>query len=330
MVFTDRTAGYMPGQSGVLGVNYTATFAKSMMADSRLMYVNPNHADATDDGNTGENPEQPFLTVAAALLRTRDNRGDVILVGQNDAWQYGGGSTWQTPIAEEVTITTEGVSLIGVSPGSLGVTWHPVTAAGAGTCITVNAMDVFISGFTFEGGALGGIGIHAIWNGTTLFGENLVVQGCFFDSGIDIGIQLEYSWFARIHGCTFEACDFAGIYNDPTDSDAAYAHIYDNTFIDVGLGTGATGAISFQGVTDCYIYNNRIYNSNAEAANAATDEGIDTAGGDRNLVSDNWFSCVLTDTAANGDWGEFNSGAATDAWVGNHCTTGIAVNTPDF
>jgi len=327
MTVNDRTVGTMPGQSGVLGVNYTATFPKSMMSDRRLLYVNPNHGDAADNGNTGENPEQPFLTVAAALLRTRDNRGDVIFVGQNDAWTYGGGSTWQTAIAEEVTITTEGVSLIGTNPGGLGVYWNPVTAAGAGTCITVNAMDVFISGFAFEGGAEGGIGIHSIWTGTTQFGENTVIQNCFFDDDMDIGIQLEFSWFGRISGCTFQACDFAGIYNDPTDSDAAYAHIYDNTFIDVGLGTNATGAMSLQGVEDCYIYNNRIYNSGAQGAGAATDEGIDTAGGSSNLVSDNYFSCLLPVPAA-GDYDDLNSGAASDAWVNNHCMDGLAVTIP--
>ena len=321
MTMRDRTAGYMPGQDGVLGINYTATFAKSMMSDSRLLYVNPNHADATDDGNTGENPEQPFATVAAALARCRDNRGDVIFVGQNDAWQYGGGSTWQTPIAEEVTVSVEGVSIIGVSPGSLGVTWTPVTAAGAGVCITVTALDVLISGIAFSGVALGGTAIYCLWDGITAHGENTVIENCFFDDDIDIGIQFEFAWFQIVRGCTFQECNTFGIYVDPAGSGSSYCHIYDNTFNDCAAAMGLNGCDDF------YIYNNRIYNANAQAAGAATDEGIDTTAGARNMVTDNYFSCLLPVPAA-GDLDDLNTASATDSWLNCHCLDGDTVTNP--
>jgi len=325
MTMNDRTAGYMPGQDGVLGVKYTSTFAKSMMSDSRLLYVNPNHPDATDNGNTGQNPEQPFLTVAAALLQTRDNYGDVIFVGQNDSWTYGGGSTWQTPIAEEITVTTEGVSIIGVSPGGLGVYWNPVTAAGAGVCIAVNAMDVLISGFAFEGGAEGGTGIYAEWDGTTLFGENMVIKDCYFDSDMDIGIQLNFSWNCEISGCNFQECDSVGIYCDTADNGADYNRIHHNVCHDCGVG--GIGAISLQGCSENHIWANSIFNGSAQGGGAATDEGIDTAGGGDNQVFDNYFSCANAGVGA-GDYDDLNSASATDAWVANHVMTGLAITNP--
>ena len=324
MAFRDRTAGYMPGQAGVLGVNYTATFPKTMMDDSRLLYVNPNHADAADDGNTGENPEQPFLTVAAALVRCRDNRGDVIFVGQNDGWQWGGGSTWQTPIAEEVIITVDGVSLVGIQPGAMGVPWNPVTAAGAGTCITVNAVDVLIEGFNFFADtALGGTAIAINWNGTTTFGDNTEIAYCQFNEDVDSGIVGNEPYYTHIHHCWFQYVATDGIIAVSTQS----MHIHDCTFLDAGVPNSGA-AISLVGTSHSNIHHNYIYNSNAQAGAAATNEGINMTGGNDNIISCNWFSCILTDTGANGDWGDLNSGGGSDAWCGNWCTTGLAVTTP--
>jgi len=323
MTVRDRTAGYMPGQAGVLGIDFTARYAKSMMADSRLLYVNPNHDRATDNGNTGEDPECPFATVAAALLRCRDNRGDVIFVGQNDDWQYGGGSDWNTAIEEEITVTVDGISIVGTSPGGLGVYWSPVTAGGLGTCITVYALDVLIEGIAFVGGTPGGRAIYCEWDGMTLYGENTVVRNCFFDDDIDIGIQLEFAWNCEISHCNFQECDDAGIYVDPGGSGAEYNRIHHNIFHNI-LGAGA---ISMQGGAHNHIWANTIYNSEAQSAAVATDEGIDLTVGSCNLVYDNYFSCVLP-AGANGDWDDLNTGTISDSWVGNWTTNGMAVTMP--
>jgi len=257
------------------------------------------------------------------LLRCRDNRGDVIFVGQNDSWTYGGGSAWQTAIAEEVTVTVEGVSIIGVNPGGLGVYWNPVTAAGAGTCITVHAMDVLIAGIAFEGLALGGTAIQSEWDGVTMFGENMVVRDCFFDADIDIGIALEFSWNNEICDCNFQECAVAGIWCDPAGRATAHDRIHHNVFHDcVG-----TGAISLQGGEDNHIWANSIFNGAAAGGALATDEGIDCAGGGNNLIFDNYFSCLLP-VPANGDWDDLNSESGTDGWVGNHCMNGMAVTAP--
>ena len=319
------TVGLTLGEERVWGFAATAIAGHSFTSDQRILYVNPNMPLATDAGNTGEEPGTPFATIAAALLRTRDNRGDIILVGQNDAWQYGGGSTWQTPIAEEVVVTTEGVSIIGVSPGGMGVPWNPVTAAGAGVCITVHALDVFIAGFSFAGVALGGMGIYVLWDGVTSFGENTVIRNCFFDGDMDVGIGLEFPWNNEISHCHFQECDTAGIWCDPAGSGTAYNRIHHNIFHDVGIG--ATGAISLQGGDDNHIWANSIYNSAAQGAGAATDEGIDTTGGSSNLVFDNYLSCLLPVPAA-GDLDDFCTAAATDSWNGNYCSNGLQVTNP--
>lgn len=315
----------MPGQAGVMGVNYTATFPKNMMADSRLIYVNPNHGDATDTGNTGEHPDQPFSTVAAALARCRDNRGDVILVGQNDGFSRGGGSDWGTAIAEEITVNVDGVSLVGLNPGPLGVYWNPITAAGAGVCITVNAMDVLIEGFTFFADTtLGGTAIHCDWDGTDTYGDNTEIRHCVFTDDVDTGISMDLPWYTHVHHCAFYQCADYGIV---TTSGEQYLHIHDNDFLDVNVPTGGGGALSLGNSQYCSIHDNCIFNATARGAAPAADEGVDITGGN-NMVCNNYFSCIRTDAPGNGDWGDLNSGDASSAWPANWCWNGPALATP--
>lgn len=283
-----------------------------------VFYVDPNHPDAADT-HDGTDPDHPLATVAAAIARCGAYRGDVILVGANAGWQYANAAAgYAVNIAEEVVLNVPGVRLVGVSQGPVGVVWEPVTAAGAGTCITVTAMDCTIEGFAFQGGLLGGRAIYADWNGLTAFGESLTVRHCTFDPDIDIGIELEFAWYCEIAHNTFVGCDTAGIYLDPAGSGAAFCRIHDNVFQD------CAAAMDVNGLDDSWVYANAIFNANAQGAAAATDEGIDTTGGGANLVYDNWFSC-LDSVPDDGDWDDLNTAAATDAWVGNHLMD--AVNT---
>jgi hypothetical protein len=323
----NMNAGLVTSREHVWGFWGTGREGHIYSGDSLVLYVNPNHPGAADGvagaGNTGEDPNYPFATIAAALARCRDCRGDTIYVGDNDGWTYGGGggAVNRVPIREEITVDVEGVRIIGVSSGPLGVAWEPITAAGLGTCISVTALNVYIEGFAFIGGLLGGTGIHATWSGTTAFADNVVIRNCTFDSAIDTAINLEYVWYGEISGCKFVECDY-GVYNDPALNPAAYCNIHHNWFHNV-----VTGAISLQKADYNHIHHNTVYNANAQGAALATDEGIDTSAGLSNMVVENWFSCVLP-AAANGDWDDLNSGAATDAWVGNICTNGMAVTTP--
>lgn len=320
-----RLQPWYPGQFGIPGAGTDRGLRLDTMG--KVIYVDPNFPGATASPD-GTEPDCPVSTVAAALAQCRDWANDVILVMHNDNWTYGpaitiGATDRALCINESVDVTVHGVRIIGVAPsGALGPVWRPATAGG--TCITVSAMDVLIEGFCFDEfltGAGGGDAIYAEWNGTTLFGENLTVRHCFFADGIDTAIQLEYSWNCYVEDNVFQENQVAAIYVDPGGSGTAYNRIARNWFQDCVL------AMSLQGCDDSVIQDNHVFNGNAQGAGVATDEGIDTTGGASNLVTGNWFSCLLP-VPANGDWNDLNTSAATDAWPGNWCMDGMAVARP--
>lgn len=311
-----------PGQFGVNGTaNETGLRTDS---NGAVFYVDPNFP-GVSDLRDGTDPTSPLATVGAALALCSPYANDTIYVMGNNSWQYGDpldGRT--TAIAEEVTIDVPGVRLVGVCPaGGMGVYWTP--ASDGGTCITVHAIDCLIEGFSFGEGATwtGCNAIASEWDGTTLFGENLTVRNCYFDDTVDAAISLEYSWYCDIHHNVFSQCDTYGIYIDVAGSGAAYCTIHDNLFQDCG-----TAAISLLGgCDDNWIYNNAIFNRSAQTGAAATNEGINTTGGTRNMVFGNYFSCLLP-VPANGDYSDLNSSSATDAWINNHCLDGPSTTSP--
>ena len=311
-----------PGQFGVQG-----TANETGLRDhctGTIFYVDPNYTGVVDNRD-GTDPLAPLATIGAALTKCQAYRGDVIAVMANDAWQFGSGASYPIAIMESVTVTVPGVSIVGVSPsGALGVVWYP--AADGGTAITVAATDVLIEGFCFTArpASIGAErAIYSAWNGTTLFGDNMMVRNCYFGDGINVGVQLEYAWNCYIEHCVFQETVAAAIYVDPLGSGAADLRIADCWFRD------CAAAMSLQGCDASEIIHNRIWNADAHAAGAATDEGIDLLNGDNNIIADNWFSCLLPVPAA-GDWDDLNTDnvPSTNAWVGNHCENGLAVTSP--
>ena len=316
-----RTPTITPPQFGVSGTGRTTGLRNS--TEAQVFFVNPNFPGAVDTRD-GTEPTAPFATVAAALAACQDFRGDIIVVSPNDAWQYGPLTTTQnTAILESVTVTVHGVSIIGAAASSsIGVSWGP--AADDGTCITVHASDVLIEGFVFSGqiGTLTGAnGIFVEWDGVTLWGDTCTIQHCTFDDAIDTAIQFEFSWHSNIIDCYFDQCDEYGIFVDTAGSGAANLQILDCTFIDVG-----TGAMTLEDTDDSVVQGCKIFNANAQGGGAATDEGLITTGGSNNMIVDNYFSCLLP--VGVGDINDLCTGAASDAWVGNHCQNGLVVATP--
>jgi hypothetical protein len=284
----------------------------------RVYYVDPNTG---NDANEGTEPGSPMLTVQAAVDRCTDHNGDVVAVMQTGAWQYDSGLVKPLFVDEEVTLNKAGMTLAGITPGGTGVLWTP--ASDGGTCIHVTAIDCLIEGFLFDEGTHAGCrAIYVEWDDADAWGENLEVRHCVFSDTVDIGIEMEYSWYNWIHDNVFWECDTYGIFSDAAGSGFAYARIHDNVFHDCGIAMALLG-----GADDNQIFRNTIYNGNAQGAAAAANEGINTTGGTRNQVFDNWFSCLLP-VPANGDWDNLNTAAATDAWVGNHCMNGLAVTNP--
>ena len=312
-----RLNPWYPGQMGVPG-GWTETGLRTHPTGT-VFYVDPNHALA-NDGQDGTDPNEPMATIDAAIGKCQDHRGDVIIVGANSAWTYANtAGGYATAVVESVTMDVAGVRLIGVTPGTLGVTWNPPAADDM--LITVTAIDCIIEGFCFEG--LGGCdGIFSLWDGTDNFGDSLTIRHCYFDGDIDTAIQLEESWYTNIHNCYFENCDDYGIYTDPLGSGAAYCHVFGNRFIDVG-----TSAMECDQMDDSVIAGNYFYNGTAEGGGASPDAFINTSGGSGgNLVVHNIMSSLLG--AGNGRYDDTCSADANDAWIHNYLQDGVTVLPP--
>lgn len=313
--------GQLPAVDEPWGFSGVRREVRNVRGDSRVFYVDPNNT-LSSDSNSGEDPMYPLLTIQQAVTNTRAYKGDTIYVISNDGWIYGSGTS--DIIAETVTIpaTKPGISLIGVGAGSIGVYWSPENASE--TCLTINAIDVIVSGFAFTGNGSAADGISCEWDGATMYGENATICNCFFDSDIETAIQLEYAWYNHIYNCMFSECATYGIWSDVAGSGTEYNRIHHNRFVDI-RGTAAIALLG--GGDNNYIAHNWIYNTDAENGAAATNEGINLTGGANNLVSQNVFSCLLP-VPANGDWDDFNTASATDAWVQNYCLDGPNTTNP--
>ena len=310
---------YPSGQMGVPGASNST--GERLHCTGKIFYVDPNYP-GTSDQRDGTDPTCPLTTIAAAIAMTTDYAGDVIVVMQNADWQYAGGTVYTTGVNETVTLDRAGVRIVGLSPGGMGVPWSP--AANGEICLSITAMDCQVEGFLFNAGAFAGAdGVYVEWDGVLTWGDNAVIRHCFFDDSIDTAIELEFAWYCDVYDNVFSECDVYGIYAAAIGSGCSYALIHDNEFHDVG--TAAVALLG--GGADNHIFNNRFYNANAQAAGAATNEGINTTGGSGNFVTNNWFSCLLPVPAA-GDLNDLCTAAATDAWAGNHCMNGLVVLNP--
>ena len=181
---SNQPLGIMPQVDEPWGFAGIRRENRGVFADSRIFYVDPNHVLAVDDGNTGENPACPLLTIQKAITLARAYKGDTIYVLSSNSWQYGTGT--QVGIAESVIVPFDkpGIRIIGVGGGPMGVYWIP----GATTefCITVNALDVEIAGFCFWGQALAAAnGIYLSWSGVGTWGENTKIHHCYFTDDLE-------------------------------------------------------------------------------------------------------------------------------------------------
>lgn len=315
-----RLNPFYPGQIGIPGA-----FNKDGLrntCEGAIFYVDPNFP-GVSDARDGDDPQAPLATVAAALTKCRAYRGDVIAVMANNMYQYSDASFGRrTPVLEQVTVDIPGVQIVGVcQAGALGVPW--IVPANNGVAITIHAPDVLVEGFQFTGGLFTGTtAILAEWDGASSWGDAFVVRNCFFDASLVYGITLNYVYNAKIWRNEFR-CETNGacIYTNPLWSDPALLDIWENRF------WTDDAAISLQGLDDSNIYSNSFYNEAAATPAAATDLGIDLANGNHNMVFNNFFSCRLPVPAA-GDWDDFCTAGANDAWSGNLLMNGIAVTNP--
>lgn len=144
---------------------------------------------AGSDSNTGLTPDQPLLTIAAALGMCTNDSNDTIVV--LDYYNMEGGAA--------VTINKSKVTLIGSEGGSRDRSWTCMNATADTTCLIVAANDVRIHQFYFDAGVSHGgiefsgakcrIGVYDCWFGTGAYGVysaaggvgfSLEVANCFF------------------------------------------------------------------------------------------------------------------------------------------------------
>lgn len=310
----DRNAGFAAGQEQVWGFGKdTGIDSKSYLAPgAKIFYVDPNNTQATDTGNLGEDPTVPLATIQYAVTNlVRDHMGDTIVVGASDAWQYAPVTNRPTQITESVVIPSDkgGLRIVGAAPDPLGVPWSP--AADNGVALSIFAIDVLVEGFNFYTGLYSNcIGILARWDSTDdEYGENITVRNCFFDSSLDYGIQMDYSWFNQIYNNYFDEIAVAAIHSLDVEGDPDYCCIVNNRFMD------CTAAIDLEDTDYCFIHGNLIYGDGTGAANF-----IDLNAGASGMVSDNWLSCTLAQYPVT-----CLDGGGTYIWVNNHCIDGDTV-----
>ena len=316
-----RQSAFYPGQFGVPGTDHDRGLR--LHSTGEVFWVDLNHGD-TSNQRDGTLPESPLTSIQTAVGKCQPYRGDVIAVMANGAWTYANpASGYNTPITESVILNVPGVRLVGVFPSGMpGVPW--IAAADTEFALTVAAMDCLVEGFAFTGTAAGSNGVYVEWGGATFaYGENATIRTCFFNEDIDIAIQLEYAWYCHIHHNVFDQCDEYGVYIDAASLNGAADNIIeDNLFRDVGIG-----AISLTAGDRFYVLRNVVFNTDAQNGAAATNEGIDTTGGGLNVVAHNILSCLLP-VPANGDYNDFCTAAATDAWIQNYCMDGPSTTNP--
>ena len=278
------------------------------------IFVAPHHPNASD-ANDGFDANNPLATITQAVSIARANRGDTIFILQNDGWQYGSGLSNTISEAVVVPYTKPGLAFVGCGAGSMGVNWE---AGATGTfCLDIQAIDTVVQGFNFWGSTTDCHGVRCIWDsGNNYYGENAVIFNCTFSSGIDIGVYLDFSWYNKIYNNSFSECDDYGIYADPAGDSIDYSEVVGNFFDDCGvamqLGDFGYGLVK----------GNKILKHDALVSGSSAGEGLDTSNGEKNMITENYFSCPLI------NWDNFCSGAADDAWIKNFLSDQETFNTP--
>jgi len=308
-----------PGQMGVHGA-WTETGLR-LHHSGTIFWVDPNCTYA-EDGQDGTDPTHPLATVARALALCQPYRGDVIAVMANNAWIYHNTADgYLLPISEAVAVTVPGVRIVGVCPsGSLGVPW---LVPEGGIAVTVQAMDVLIEGFAFVGVHEGtsGTAIGSVWDGSTVYGENLIVRHCYFDWEIDIGVMMSFNYFTQIHDNWFCEQDEYAVRADPAGDPCDALRIYNNLFWTAGISACSLAAIGHS-----QIFNNWFYDQTVSTPAAKANAFINLTGGSFNLVHHNVLGCPLPGPV--NDYDNTCTGGTRDMWVENYCSNGPATTNP--
>jgi len=329
-----RLTPFYPGQLGVPGTDSDRGLREN--STGKVIWVDPNFPGASDQRD-GTNPDDPMLTVGAALTKCRAYSGDVIAVMHNGRWTYGDATEIRRlPIQEAVIVTVPGIRIVGISPSPLGVTWMPPGDSAA--CITIRELDVIVEGFNFYNPAYATTtGVLAEWagGGPAYYGDNVIVRHCnFYD--LSYGVSLDYAWYSHVEDCRFESIADGAIHNPSVYGEPDYSTFKGNVFVACGnainLNSGCSEILiegnRFVNNTLAITmlngaHNNTIHSNTIQGAPAGTNNMINLTGATAtNLVSDNWLSCSIA------QYDVTCSDATSGAWVNNHCTNGDTTAPP--
>jgi len=194
--------------------HYLGGLSKYLIAGAALGGIFYVDGCAGSDDNTGLDPLQPKLTIAAALAMCVNDHNDTIVV--LDYYDL------ESDLA--VTINKSKVTIIGAEGGCTDRSWTCIHATADTACFIVAANDVRIHNFYFDAGpAHAGVefsgakcrlGIFDCWFGTGAYGIMSVPGG--------VGFSLE---IARCMFC--QALTAQGIY---INDDPAFIFVHDNFF----------------------------------------------------------------------------------------------------
>lgn len=318
-----RLNPFYPGQWGTPGTwNKTGL---RQTCEGAIFYVDPNFP-GVSDARDGTDPSDPLETVQAAIDKCSPYRGDTIFVMAANSYQYTSPAFAPDrllPIREAVLADVPGIRIVGVAPSNaLGVTWF--CPDDQDNAISITAPDVLVEGFSFTASDNDKTAIAAYWDGIATWGDAPVIRNCYFGSLLYAGIYCAWVYNAVIYNNEFRIGEAGGrciVTDDGVDS-SAYFLIKGNQF------NTSQRAIFCNELNYSNIQENSIYNPICAIGDPGiTSYGIDLAGGNQNMVFNNWFSCILP-VPLPGDWDDFNTAGTSDAWVGNHVMNGLAITNP--
>lgn len=169
--------------------HYTGGLSNYLISGASLGAVFYVDGCAGDNTNSGLTPDQPKLTIAAALAMCTNDRNDTIVL--LDYYNMEGGAA--------VTINKSKVTIVGSEGGSRNRSWTCLHATADTACLTVAANDVRIHQLYFDAGVshagiefsgakcrIGiydcyfGTGKHGIWSAPGGVGFSLDIVNNFF------------------------------------------------------------------------------------------------------------------------------------------------------
>ena len=216
------------------------------------------------NGNDGKSPSAPFSTLTYALTQCTASKGDVIYLMPGHAESN----------ATTITISTIGVSIIGLGTGTLRPS---VTVTGAVAGLTVSAANVLIENLYFPAP-----GIDTVTSDIALGAAGCVVRNCVFIGSTTAKNKVDFiTLAAAANDCVIEGNYFYNTVVEMTGgainiAGACSRVVIQDNFIMDSIGY-ALGAI-YDGATALELLLRRNIMMNAKAATVVLEFGNNSTG----------------------------------------------------